>query len=90
MIKLALLLRHPTPDAALDPELRAALEGCGLLVTGCGRASVTVQAPAAVCASLFGPQHALDPNATLPVPAPLAPAISLITIAPRHAPPGPA
>ncbi len=84
MIKLALLLRHPAPEATLDPALRAALERCGLIVTGCGRASVSVEASPAVCTALFGtlPQA----NCPLPIPPSLARTIRLITLAPRPAP----
>lgn len=81
MIKLQLLLRRPSTDIALDPAVRATLEQLGLTVTGSGRATVSVELTEASFAQLFG---GLAPAPDLPVPAPLADAISLITIAPRH------
>ncbi len=81
MIKLELLLRRPAADPVLDPAVRTLLEQHGLRVTGAGRASVSAQLTEAAFAALFGK---VDPNAELMVPAPLADAISVAAIAPRH------
>ncbi|MEO7581101.1 MAG: hypothetical protein ABIT83_26140 [Massilia sp.] len=93
MIKLQLLLRHPGAEPELDPALRALLESHGLAVTCSGRASVSATVPEADFARLFGPPPALSAGfaesplaaPALPVPPALQDAISLITIAPRHA-----
>ena len=93
MIKLQLLLRHPGAEPELDPALRSLLEAHGLAVTCAGRASVSANVSEADFAHLFGPPpvvnagFAASPLATpdLPVPPALSDAISLITIAPRHA-----
>jgi hypothetical protein len=81
MIKLQLLLRHPSPEPGIDEALRTALAAHGLQVTACGRASVSVQMAPDDFARLFGP--APDTSA-LPVPAGLQDAITLITSAPQH------
>ncbi|HEU4777028.1 MAG TPA: hypothetical protein VFS95_09400 [Telluria sp.] len=81
MIKLQLLLRHPGPEPDIDEALRAALAAHGLQVTGCGRASVSVQIAADDFARLFG----ASPDVTsLPVPADLQDAVTLITCPPKH------
>lgn len=80
MIKLQLLLRHPSADIALDPAVGAALAAHGMEVTGSGRASVSAQMTEAAFARLFG----IAPSPDLPLPPGLADSISLITIAPRH------
>ncbi|HEY0060579.1 MAG TPA: hypothetical protein VGC21_00580 [Telluria sp.] len=81
MIKLQLLLRHPGTDPGIDEGLRTALDGMGLCVTGCGRATVSAQIAPDAFARLFGPA----PDSTaLPVPAPLSGYITLITSAPPH------
>ncbi len=93
MIKLQLLLRHPGAEPELDPALRALLEAHGLTITCTGRASVSATLSDDDFTRLFGPPppvvagFAADPLAapTLPVPPALLDAISLITIAPRHA-----
>ena len=90
MIKLQLLLRHPSPDIALDPALRAALEAHAFIVTGSGRASVSARMDEADFEQLFGPLPPLTAgfaplsSPELPVPPGLESAISLITITPRH------
>jgi hypothetical protein len=81
MIKLQLLLRHPGGDITLDPAVRALLEQHGFAVTGSGRATVSAQMEDARFEALFGPQPVIG---ALPVPAPLAEAITLITLPPRH------
>lgn len=81
MIKLQLLLRHPGTEPGIEETLRTALAAHGLQVTGCGRASVSVQIAADDFARLFG--DAPDVTA-LPVPAGLQDAVTLITSAPRH------
>lgn len=93
MIKLQLLLRHPAGLPGIDPSLRARLEGLGLRVTACGRASVSAEADAATAERLFGPLPAVQSGfallsaPALPVPPELAGDISMITIAPQHAAP---
>ncbi len=92
MIKLQLLLRHPSAEPELDPALRKLVESHGLTITCVGRATLSATLAEADFARLFGPPppvnagFAADPLATpaLPVPAALHDAISLITIAPRH------
>lgn len=81
MIKLQLLLRHPGTEPDIDEALRATLAAHGLQVTGCGRASVSVQIAPDDFARLFGDA----PDATaLPVPAGLQGAVTLITCPPKH------
>ena len=93
MIKLQLLLRHPAQQPEIDPALRARLDACGLHVTACGRASVSVEADATVAEALFGPLPPVNAGFSLlsapalPVPADLLDAISAISIAPHHAAP---
>jgi hypothetical protein len=92
MIKLQLLLRHPSPEAELDPALRDALAAHGMAVTATGRASLSAEVSPSDFEHWFGPLPALQwgfaPNASaapaLPVPPDLSPAVSLITIAPQH------
>ena len=90
MIKLQLLLRHPSPDIALDPVVRAALEAHGFIVTGSGRASVSAQMTEANFEKLFGPSPPVTAgfarltSPELPLPPGLESAVSLITITPRH------
>ena len=88
MIKLQLLLRHPRPEPELDPALRAALEQLAIHVDAAGRASVSAHMHAADYARLFGqpPLASIE----LPVPAALADAVSLITVAPPHVATNPA
>lgn len=81
MIKLQLLLRRPSPDIALDPAVRAALEAHGFAITGSGRASVSATLGEADFERLFG--H-LPASADLPVPPGLRDTISLIAVPPRH------
>lgn len=81
MIKLQLLLRHPGTEPGIDDTLRAALAAHGLQVTGCGRASVSVQMAPDDFARLFGPAPDQD---CLPVPAALQEAVTLITGAPQQ------
>lgn len=82
MIKLQLLLRHPGKEPELDPALRAALEALGMHVDGVGRASVSAHMAQDDYATLFG-QPPLE-SCELPIPAALADAVSLITVAPHH------
>lgn len=83
MIKLQLLLRHPSPDITLDPGVRALLESHGLRVTGSGRASVSAEMTEEDFHALFGPA---PPSPDLALPAGLTDAVSLVSIAPRHSP----
>lgn len=93
MIKLQLLLSRPSAQAQLDPALRGQLEALGMHVTGCGFASVSAEIAPDLYQQLFGPPPPLQagcvssPQAapTLPVPAPLADAVRLVTIAARPA-----
>jgi len=93
MIKLQLLLRHPGADPELDPALQARLAALGLTVTCAGRASISATIEQDAFERLFGPPpptragFAANPLAApeLPLPPALQDAISLITIAPRHA-----
>ncbi len=81
MIKLQLLLRRPSPDIALDPAVRAALEAHGFAVTASGRATVSANMDREDFARLFGaPPLPTD----LPVPPALQEFVSLITLTPRH------
>lgn len=82
MIKLQLLLRHPSSEPELPPGLRPALEALAMHVDGAGRASVSVHMAPGDYASLFG-QPPLE-SSELPIPAALADAVSLITVAPHH------
>ena len=81
MIKLQLLLRRPSPDIALDPAVRAALEAHGFAVSASGRATVSANMAAQDFERLFG--HPPLP-AELPVPPGLGEFVSLITLTPRH------
>ena len=91
MIKLQLLLRHPRPEPEIDPALRALLAAHGIMLSGEGRASLSASVTEDAFVRLFGaPKMAasftarpLEPPA-LPVPASLAEAISLITVAPHN------
>ncbi len=91
MIKLQLLLCQAAQQPDIEPDLRARLEAHGLHVTACGRATVTVEATAAVAESLFGPLPPLQSGFALlsapdlPVPGDLTDAIRAISIAPQHA-----
>lgn len=81
MIKLQLLLRHPGTEPDIDASLRTALAAHGLQVTGCGRASVSAQ----ISPDDFARQFGAAPDVTsLPVPAGLQDAVSLITCPPQH------
>lgn len=82
MIKLQLLLRNRGAEPELSASLRAALETLAMHVDGAGRASVSVHMAPADYARLFG-QPPLE-SSELPIPAALADAVSLITVAPRH------
>lgn len=92
MIKLQLLLRHPSRDPGLEPALRAQLEALGMVITGAGRASVSATMAQEDFERVFGPPRpntsgfARDPLAApdLSVPASLDDAISMISIAPHH------
>ena len=92
MIKLQLLLRHPGADPEVEPALRALLEEHGLTITGEGRASLSATISEHGFRRLFGPPSRIGLSAAagpyqspeLAVPAPLADAISLITVAPNH------
>ena len=96
MIKLQLLLRDPARDRSDDPALCALLEAHGMHVTACGMATISAETSPAEAENLFGPiphiraGFASDVTSTpaLAIPADLQHAISLITIAPRHATPG--
>ena len=98
MIKLELLLRKAGAEPGLDPALRALLEAQGLSVSGAGRATVSASIAEADFARLFGAPPAIRAGyaagpigaPSLTVPAALAEAISLITIAWPRAPRGPA
>ena len=81
MIKLQLLLRHPSRDIALDPAVRAALEQAGFAITASGRATVSAELSAERFEQLFGRP---PPGANLAVPEALRDAINLITLTPRH------
>ena len=81
MIKLHLLLRHPGAEPGIDEALRAALAAHGLQVTGCGRASVSAQMAPDDFARLFGAAPDVD---SLPVPAALQDAVTLIACPPQH------
>ncbi len=81
MIKLQLLLRHPSPDIALDSAVRAALEAHGFTVTASGRATVSANMSREDFGRLFG--EAPLP-ADLPIPPGLQDVIRLITFTPRH------
>jgi hypothetical protein len=81
MIKLQLLLRHPSTEPAIDAALQADLEALGLEVTGYGRATVSAQITPEAFTGLFGTAPDLS---ALPVPASLADRITLITSAPQH------
>lgn len=90
MIKLQLLLRHPTAQPELDDDLRAQLEKLGIRVTGNGRVTVSAEISPADYEKLF---HALpvpsgrpEDTPDLPIPASLEGAVTLITIAPQHVP----
>lgn len=93
MIKLQLLLRHPGAEPELDPALHALLASQGLDVTCAGRASISASVSEADFTRLFGPPPPvaagfaarLQTTPALPVPPALQDAVSLITIAPRHA-----
>lgn len=93
MIKLQLLLRHPGANPEVDPALRALLDQHGFKVTAEGRASVSATMSEDDFMRLFGPHRPLragfaarqSETPELAVPADLQDAISLITIAPRHA-----
>ncbi|NHZ39720.1 MULTISPECIES: hypothetical protein [Massilia] len=96
MIKLQLLLRDPARDRSDDPALCALLEAHGMHVTACGLATISAETSPAEAENLFGPipnvraGFASDVTSTpaLAIPADLQHAVSLITIAPRHATPG--
>ncbi len=91
MIKLQFLLCHPSLVPEADPGLRARLAAHGITVTEAGRASLSATVGEKEFECMFGPPQSeasttarpFDPPA-LPVPADLADAISLITVAPRH------
>ncbi|MDQ1831353.1 hypothetical protein [Massilia scottii] len=93
MIKLQLLLRDPARDRSDDPALCALLEAHGMHVTACGMATISAETSLADAEKLFGPisnvraGFASDVTSTpaLAIPADLEHAVSLITIAPRHA-----
>jgi hypothetical protein len=93
MIKLQLLLRHPGADPELAPALQARLEALGLCITCCGRATISATIDEQAFERLFGPPPPIRAGFAantlaapeLPVPAALQDAVSLITIAPRHA-----
>lgn len=78
MIKLQLLLRHPSAEPGIDPALGEVLAQHGIAVTGVGRASLSAQMTH--LADGFAPLSAPE----LPVPSGLVDAISQITIAPHH------
>ena len=91
MIKLQLLLRHPQPEPEVDPALRALLDAYGIMLTGEGRATLSASVTEDAFVRLFGaltiaPVSTARPfePAELPVPANLAEAISLITVAPHN------
>lgn len=90
MIKLQLLLRHPSAEPKLDAELRARLEQHRFAITGSGRASVSAAMDEADFAATFGEHGSLQSGfaplsaGSLPVPPALEPDISLITYVPRH------
>lgn len=90
MIKLQLLLRHPSAEPKLDADLRARLEQHRFTITGSGRASVSASMGEADFAATFGAHGALQSGfaplaaESLPVPPALEPDISLITFVPRH------
>lgn len=87
MIKLQLLLRHPRPDPGIDDALRALLDGHGIRVTGCGRATLSAEMAPDDFARLFG---SAPDQACLRVPDDLQDAITLITgAAPQCASPTP-
>ena len=98
MIKLELLLRKAGAEPGLDPALRALLEAQGLSVSGAGRATVSASIAEADFVRLFGAAPAIRAGYAagplsapgLPVPAALADAISLITVACPAARRGPA
>ncbi len=81
MIKLQLLLRHPSADIVLDPAVQALLASVGMTVTGSGRASVSAEIGEADFERLFG---RLAPGVDLPLPPQLAGAVSLVTLPLRH------
>jgi hypothetical protein len=80
MIKLQLLLRHPSADIALAPAVRALLEQHGFVISASGRASVSAAMEEAAFAYQFGVCPA---GAELAVPTALQGAISLITLCVR-------
>jgi hypothetical protein len=92
MIKLQLLLRHPGQLPAIDAGLGAVLAAHGMRVTGAGRASISADISDGDFTQLFGLAadvrsgfaRAVQATPSLPVPADLAGAISLITVAPQH------
>lgn len=92
MIKLQLLLRHPGAQPEVEPALRSLLQAHGVTVTGEGRASLSATISEDDFRRLFGPPSRIALSAAtgpyqspdLDVPAGLADAISLITIAPHH------
>lgn len=90
MIKLQLLLRHPSAEPGIDPALGELLAQHGMTVTGVGRASLSAQMTQAAFDQQFGPMPHLAAGFAplsapeLPVPSGLADAISQITIAPHH------
>jgi len=90
MIKLQLLLRHPSAEPGIDPTLGELLAQHGMTVTGVGRASLSAQMTQTAFDELFGPMpHLADgfaplPAPELPLPSGLVDAISQITIAPHH------
>jgi hypothetical protein len=96
MIKLQLLLRDPARDRADDTALCALLEAHGMHVTACGLATISAESSQAEAENLFGPipnvragfASGVTSTPALAIPADLQHAISLITIAPRHATPG--
>lgn len=90
MIKLQLLLRHPSPEPALDAGLRARLEQHRFTITGSGRASISATMSESDFAATFGEHGSLQSGfaplsaSPLPIPPALEPDISLITFVPRH------
>lgn len=94
MIKLQLLLHRPQCSAELESSLRERIEALGMRITGVGLATVSAEMTHEDYELLFGMPPPLSVSAgcmhsapaapTLPVPAELADAITLITIAARH------
>ncbi len=88
MIKIQMLLRHPSAEPELDQELAAELVRLGIRVLGVGRATLSAEIAESDFEGVFGlaphlPGHPGD-TPDLPIPKSLQAAITLITLAPRH------